>query len=82
MKSYMYTVLFEYFKEDDVEGYNVVVPALPGIVTWGKTIEEAEINAKEALHCHIEGLLKAGDPIPEDIEVAEPVRVARFPVTV
>ncbi len=59
--SHSYTALFEYFRDDDAEGYQVVFPALAGIATWGRTLEEAEANAKEALQCHIQGLLKDGE---------------------
>ena len=62
-----YTVIYNYFRDDDAEGYSVVVPALPGIVTWGRTLEEAEANAREALACHIEGMLKDGEPLPDHI---------------
>ncbi len=81
MKTYSYTVLFEYFRDDDGEGYQVVVPALPGIVTWGRTLDEAKANAQEALQCHVEGILKAGETVPEDITVSVSVHVAKFPVT-
>lgn len=80
MSNTAYTALLEYFKDDDAEGYNVVFPALPEIVTWGRTLDEAETNAREALACHVQGLLKDGGPLPPDIAVAEPVRVARIEV--
>ena len=47
------------------EGYTVRVPALPGCITYGRTREEALERAKEAIKGFIEGLQKAGDPIPE-----------------
>ncbi len=39
-------------------GYNVKVPALDGCFTQGETIEDAVINAKEAIACYLEGLEK------------------------
>lgn len=39
-------------------GFNVTVPALDGCFTQGDTEEEALINAKEAIECHIGGLEK------------------------
>jgi predicted RNase H-like HicB family nuclease len=41
----------------DVEsgGYTVLVPALPGCVTDGETIDVAIANAKEAISLYIEG---------------------------
>ena len=32
-------------------GYAVTVPALPGCITEGKTIDEALTNAREAIDC-------------------------------
>jgi predicted RNase H-like HicB family nuclease len=72
-----YTALFEYFKDGDIEGFNVVFPAIPSIVTWGRTMEEAEANAAEALHCHLEGLRLDGEALPSDISVDEPVHVKK-----
>lgn len=40
------------------------VPTL-GISDFGKTIEEARENAKSAIECHIEGLLKTKTEVPE-----------------
>lgn len=53
------------------EGYTVRVPALPGCITYGRTREEALERAKEAIKGFIEGLQKAGDPIPEEVAPAE-----------
>ncbi|MEE9281249.1 MAG: type II toxin-antitoxin system HicB family antitoxin [Myxococcota bacterium] len=39
------------------------VPALPGCVTQGDTLEEAREHAKEAILCHLEALQQEGDPI-------------------
>lgn len=59
--------------EPDPEGhgYTVRVPALPGCITEGGTRDEAISNAREAIEGFIEGLVKAGDPVPEEIEPAE-----------
>jgi antitoxin HicB len=60
---YGYTVIFERLSEG---GYQVIVPALPGIVTYGRTLEEAREMAHDAIQCHLRALLKAGEEIPED----------------
>lgn len=65
MKIYNYTVVFEPVPEG---GYNVVVPALPEICTFGETLEEARANAEEAIQCYLESALKAGETIPDDKE--------------
>lgn len=42
------------------------MPALPGIVTFGRTIEEAREMAQDAIECHIQGLIKDNEEIPKD----------------
>ncbi len=72
MKVLNYTVLFEPMMEG---GYMVVVPALPGIVTYGATLEEARAMAQDAIRIHCEGLLKDGEPLPEDAKLSnEPIK--------
>lgn len=65
MKVYNYTVIFEPVVEG---GYNVVVPAIPEICTFGQTIKEARSMAADAIRCYIESALKAHEAIPEDCE--------------
>lgn len=50
--------------EEDGEGYYVVVPALPGCFSQGKTVEEAMKNAKEAISLHVRALKKQGETVP------------------
>jgi predicted RNase H-like HicB family nuclease len=66
MPSKKYTAIFEYFDDEDAKGFKAIFPAFPGVVTWGRTIEEARVNAQEALQCHIEGILKDGGTIPDE----------------
>jgi antitoxin HicB len=47
-------------------GYQVIVPLMPGLVTYGRTLQEAQEMAKDAIECHIEGLKKSGEPIPNE----------------
>jgi antitoxin HicB len=63
MSEYGYRVIYEPLAEG---GFQVIVPALPGIVTYGRTIEEAREMAQDAISCHIQGLLKDNEEIPED----------------
>ena len=60
---YGYIVIYERLLEG---GYQVIVPALPGIVTYGRTLEEAREMAEHAIRCHLRALLKDGEDIPED----------------
>ncbi|MBZ0265345.1 type II toxin-antitoxin system HicB family antitoxin [bacterium] len=66
-----YTAIFELAEEG---GYIVTIPALPGLVTEGDTLDEAKEMAKDAIRCHIASLIKRGLPIPEDIQESMPLR--------
>lgn len=63
MWEYGYRVIYEPLSEG---GSQVIVPALPGIVTYGRTIEEAREMAQDAIACHLPGLLKDDEEIPKD----------------
>jgi len=63
---YSYTVLFEPAEEG---GYIATVPALPGLVTEGDTLDEARQMVKEAILAYLESLQKDRQPIPADIEL-------------
>lgn len=52
-------------------GFTVNVPALPGCITYGETLEEAKINAQEAIELYIESLKEHGEEIPTDTDVLE-----------
>jgi len=75
MREFRYTVLFEPLKDG---GYNVIVPAIPEICTFGKTLEEARKMAEDAIRCFIESALKAGEPLPEDVEPTKEKIVVNF----
>jgi antitoxin HicB len=49
---------------DEEGGYTVVVPLLPGCVSFGATIEEATANVREAIRLHLENLAAHDQPIP------------------
>ena len=55
--------------KDPASDYSVTVPDLPGCFSAGDSIEEAMNMAKEAIECHIEGLLLDGDVIPKVISI-------------
>lgn len=52
-------------------GYTVIVPTLPGCITFGKTVEEAKKMAKDAIKIYLESLRKHGETITDDSEVLE-----------
>ncbi len=45
-----------------------MVPALPGCVTYGRTLAEAREMAKDAATGYIQSLRKHGEPVPTDEE--------------
>lgn len=47
-------------------GYTVVVPALPGCITYGNSIDEAIEKAKEAIEGYLDILNEQGEEIPDD----------------
>jgi predicted RNase H-like HicB family nuclease len=46
-------------------GYSTYSPDLSGCVSTGKSRDEVEKNMREAIQFHIDGLRKAGFPVPE-----------------
>ncbi len=52
-------------------GYTVIVPSLPGCITYGETIEEAIEMAKEAIELYIESLREHGEEIPTEEDTFE-----------
>ena len=67
MKIYDYTVIFRPLEEG---GFDVIVPAIPEICTFGDTIEEAREMAEDAIKCYIESALELNEPIPTDSKVS------------
>jgi len=63
MSEYGYRVIYEPLTEG---GFQVIVPALSGILTYGRSIEEAREMATDAIACHLQGLLKDNEEIPID----------------
>lgn len=57
--------------DQEVGGYTVEVPSLPGCVTEGDTVEEALANARDAISVYIEALHDLGREVPP--EDAEPI---------
>lgn len=68
-----YTVIVEY--DPEASAYSVLVPALPGCTSQGKTLEDALANAREAIAGHIECLKEMGEPIPEEIYPPQAIRL-------
>ncbi len=58
---YQYTV---YYQSAPEGGFNVVVPAIPEICTFGETLEQAKANAREAIECVLESAVKDNELVP------------------
>ena len=44
--------------------YSAYVPDLPGCIATGDSLEEVEVEIREAIEFHLEGLRQDGVPIP------------------
>jgi antitoxin HicB len=66
----MYTYKIHLHKEIE-GGYTVIVPSLPGCITYGEDVDEAIAMAKEAIELYLEELQDRGEPIPDDSNTLE-----------
>jgi predicted RNase H-like HicB family nuclease len=63
--------------KQEASRYQVTVPLLPGLITYGRTLAEAREMARDAIRCHLEGLKKDGERIPDEKStIQEKLRVA------
>lgn len=53
------------FEPSDDGGFSVYFPDLPGCISYGATLSEAQRNAQDALELHLCGMEKDGEPIPD-----------------
>ena len=58
MRIYNYMVIFELLDEG---GYDVIVPSIPEICTFGETRGEARKMAEDAIRCYLESTQAAGE---------------------
>jgi predicted RNase H-like HicB family nuclease len=59
-----YAVIF-WRGDEGEQPWGVTVPDLPGCISAGETLEEADHCVREAIELHIEGMLEDGVPVPE-----------------
>lgn len=69
-----YTVILE--PDFDEGGYTVTVPALPGCITQGETVEQGIERAREAIEGYIETLIMDGMTIPEETERPQMITIS------
>ena len=62
-QEHSFTVMYEPVKGG---GYQVMVPVLSGLLSYGRNLEEAKEMARDAIRCHIAGLRKESAPIPSE----------------
>ncbi len=55
--------------EKAAEGFGVFFPDLPGCTSAGTTVQDAALNAEEALQAHIDLSVEHGETIPEPSEI-------------
>ncbi|MBI5620838.1 type II toxin-antitoxin system HicB family antitoxin [Candidatus Gottesmanbacteria bacterium] len=72
MNIHHFTVAFQ--KEPD-GGYTAIVPALPGCVTWGETVEAAQVAVREAIQSYLGSLAKDHEETPHDVSFVSSVDV-------
>ena len=64
---YNFTAVFE---RNEHNGYTVSVPSLPGLVTEGKNLDDAQKMATEAVQCYLEGLKADRRKVPVEGDIA------------
>ena len=71
--------------EQSPRNWSAYVPDLPGCISTGKTREDVERNIAEAIHLHLRGMVRDGDPVPApgtwtaevEVELPTPEAAAR-----
>lgn len=61
------------FRPEPEGGYTVIVPSLPGCITYGETVEEAGKMAEDAIRAYLESMKKHGEEIVDDSRTLESV---------
>lgn len=59
------------FTREPEGGYTALVPALPGCVSYGETIEEATRNVRQAIELHLENLKAHHEDVPTQPAAAQ-----------
>ncbi|HEX7363380.1 MAG TPA: type II toxin-antitoxin system HicB family antitoxin [Bryobacteraceae bacterium] len=67
-----YAVLFERAENN----WAAYVPDLPGCMTTGKTLEQTEVNIREAIEGHLKTLREFGDSVPQPTSVAREIEIS------
>ena len=54
-------------------GYTVIVPSLPGCITYGDSVDKAVSMAEDAIRAYLESMKKHGEEIVDDSMTLESV---------
>lgn len=57
------------FREEPEGGYTALVPSLPGCISYGATLEEAQDMIQDAISGYIASLKKHKEAVPEEDQV-------------
>ncbi|HWQ99817.1 MAG TPA: type II toxin-antitoxin system HicB family antitoxin [Candidatus Methylomirabilis sp.] len=57
------------FRPEPEGGFTVIVPSLPGCISYGKDLEEAQRMITEAIELYIEDLKADNEEVPSDESV-------------
>ena len=68
MKQYTFRVIIE---PEHPRGYHGFVPILKGVHTYGDTMGKVKRNLREAILCHIQGLARDREKIPQEEDTFE-----------
>ncbi len=67
------------FRAEPEGGFTVLVPSLPGCITYGKNLKEAQKMEEEAITLYLEDMIMEGEELPQkeqtflsNIEIALP----------
>jgi antitoxin HicB len=75
MRYERYTVIIEP-DEEEPHRYNVHVPALPGCLTYGESIDDALTNAVEAIQGYMAVVVAQGHSVPVERQPAMAATIA------
>ena len=64
-ENFRYNIIF---RPEPEGGFTVIVPALPGCVSYGKDLKEAKKMITDAIKGYLASLKKHKEPIPTDEE--------------
>ena len=68
MRTLSYKILL---RKEPEGGYTVLVPSLPGCITYGKTVEDSIEMARDAIGGYIDSLVEDGEEIPVEEDTIE-----------